>query len=94
MSMSLKRYIVQTQDNDETEELEVREDKENLYFDHSISENLYSFIYKKEKDICMMLKNGKPINETALTQEELEWFEDVRCVAINIEHERDVDYLN
>lgn len=93
MSVSLKRYIVQIDDFDE-QEIEVREDEKNLYFDHSISDNLYSFIYRKEKDLCMMLKNSKPINETDLSQEELEWFEDVRCIAINIHHERDIEYIN
>ena len=94
MSMSLKRYIVQTDEYDEGEDLEMREDKENLYFDYSISENLYSFIYKKDKDICMMLKNGKPVNHDKLSTEETAWFEDVRCIAINYHHDREVDYLN
>lgn len=94
MSMSLKRYIVQTDEYEDSEDLEFREDEKHLYFECTFLDNDYSFIYNKDKDICMMLKNRKPISSEKLNTEETALFDDLRITAINYHHDRDVMFLN
>lgn len=65
------------------------EDSENLYLDWTFAKEMYTLIYKKSKDLCVQIKNGRYIDTKYLKPEETELFKEAMEIAINYHHDRE-----
>lgn len=72
-----------------------KEDDENMYFQYNFTADQFTLIYNKDKDICLILKNGTKADIKKLRHEEVERYKDVLCMAINYHHDReDINFYN
>ena len=66
-----------------------KEDENYLYFDYLIDPNEWALVYSKNKDICVIIKNGKPVDLKTLTEVEVSAYKEVLDCAIVYHHEKD-----
>lgn len=72
----------------------LQETDDNLFFEYRVSEIPFTLIYSKEKDICMILKEGRACELKKLTETETERYKEVLDIAICYHHDREVEHLN
>lgn len=76
------------------EDLKLVETTEILVFKYKHSPDLFELIYYKDRDKCMVMKNGKPAELNKLNGSETMKYKEVLEIAINYHHDRDGEYLN
>lgn len=69
-------------------EVEVSEDEKNLNFHYKYMGFRWCLIYDKNKDKCLLLKNGKPANVPKLSNHETEMYKEILSFAIEFHHEK------
>lgn len=74
-------------------DLVLKEDDEYLYFSYKMSKIDYCLIYNKEKDICMVVKDGRAADLKSMSSAETERYKEVLDIAICYHHDRTVEYL-
>ena len=74
-------------------EIRFREDDTNIYFEYKISPDNYCLIYSKEKDVCMVIKNGKAADLKKLSEDETLRYKEVLDIAICYHHDRTEDLI-
>lgn len=65
-----------------------KEDDDYLYFDYILDMDNWALIYNKNKDICILVKNSKPVDLKTLSQEEIGAYMEVLDCAIIYHHEK------
>jgi len=68
--------------------VKTKEDSTYLYFDYDYKGYGWSLIYNKDKDSCLLLRNGKPAILKDLTSDEEGAYKDVLDFAIEYHHEK------
>lgn len=76
------------------EGLKLTETPEILVLKYKHNPDMFELIYYKEKDKCMVMKNGKPAELAKLNDSEVFKYKEVLEIAINYHHDRDHGYLN
>lgn len=74
--------------------LNFKEDDDNIYLSYKHLQDNFCLIYAKEKDICMVVKNGQAADIKALTENETKRYKEVLDIAICYHHDRIVEFLN
>lgn len=68
--------------------VKITEDEDNLYLKYHFHLVDWVLIYRKEKDICLLLKGTRKADLTKMSQDEIEVYKEVLEYAIIYHHEK------
>lgn len=71
-----------------------KEDEKNMYFTYFVRDHSFTLIYNKDKDHCILLKNGKAADLKLLSEEETLTYKDVLQDLCRYHHDNETLYYN